>query len=440
MPENISLAERKQQTFLLLKETLPQARMIPDERIRAWIDRVCEVEADRLEWHALRARGIGGSESGPLVTGFRGEYDFNSPRDIIAGKLLMDAPDGGSGDTRRGIALEPVARQLLMEKHPFRQRPDIVAAMADVLDLEHPWLVGNPDDILELIPTGQLFVTDYKVPRPDTLEACRKVGGVKFDYVVQLHHMKKLADHALEMMGDSKRIEGLILTSLDTNNWDVDVQEVSYDPALDNEIMSVCDMYWNDFVLKGELPPPPDRKVLSNDEIPVATQEDLKQAAAEFLATKSLAAELTKHANLRADAVTRITEEFRLADKSIKFMGVTVKAVSAMDKVKVALLCIRNSLDVPKDDAPEPEWIAAIDNLRQLGEDVAPCFEETHRVSVSMAKSGAAAEIVSTFKLEAAVRADHLMQKIQGQAASPSQVQEASPPKTRTPRRGPVSV
>jgi hypothetical protein len=256
---------------------LPQAAHIKPETARAWLEAVSAREPERLRWHALRARGIGGSEMCAVMDAMEGRYHpFTSGEDVARQKLLLAPPEDPTPDTRRGVFMEGPLRDMvrpLMLKE-FRAKPadDVIEAIAEIEtggDRRNPWQVGNPDDIFRL-PNGQLIMMDYKAPRPDVL-AGYAVFGKPRDYIVQLHHYTMLA------MERGFEISKLILTSLDYNRWCPAMQEIPLDTGLIQRIEATGTRFWNEHVLKGVVPAPVEAPIGKAGEIPRHVLEEIHE-------------------------------------------------------------------------------------------------------------------------------------------------------------------
>lgn len=394
-----------------LISVLPQAARIDPARIDWWLDEVLMKEPGRLLWHVQRLRGIGASESGGMVLWARGEYSMSSARDLVASKLLMQAPEGENGNTRRGIRLEPVIREMFFEKfHGARRREDIAQAMLRVTDPEHPWVVGNPDDVFEM--GGGIFVVDHKSPNPDTFDSLQSAGGIKFEYAVQLHQLRRIANLALKQMGDERQVSGLILSQLDYNSFDIDAQEIDYDPELEAELLSVGDMIWRDHVCAGLLPAALSKPVIDPAELPKDLAAVLPLAASEFLATNYLAAQLKEMADgVRKDIAASIGD-FAIRDRVIAMGGIRVSERRVINPEQLRTACERAGEPVPEGVPDAKELKALVARLAAAGESEDALFDTSIDVRASMAKSGQEFEIREAFKADAAASANRITEEI----------------------------
>lgn len=247
---------------------LPQASHIDPMVARGWLEAVAKREPERLRWHALRARGIGGSEMGAVLDAMEGRYHPFTPGDLVARqKLLLSPPDEPSDDTRRGVFMEGPLRDMfrpqMLRQYGARPADDVLERIAEIEvgpQRRNPWQVGNPDDAFWM-PDGSLVMADYKAPRPDVL-AGYAVFGKPQDYVVQLHHYSMLAQ---EIGFDPKK---LILVSLDYNKWQPAPHEIAFDPTLCARITAAGNRFWSEYVLKGLVPTPVEAPVGVAGDIP----------------------------------------------------------------------------------------------------------------------------------------------------------------------------
>ncbi|MFL9611082.1 YqaJ viral recombinase family protein [Methylobacillus sp. Pita2] len=225
---------------------LPQYPFLDEPRINRWLNFILSVEPERVEWHIARLRGFGGSEMGVIVAPMVGEHNpFRSTLDVYQDKMMLKLPDGPSGDTRRGTFMEDTIRDIFRAKYNAQELTEELAKMAGFSDPKHPWLVGNPDDLVRI--GNKVYMVDYKCPRPGFKEKYDK-NGISFDYYVQLHHYtliaRKLGIH----------IDGLLLSSFDMVTWDVDVRGVEMSEPMFDNILAAGDWLYFECMLKNEAP------------------------------------------------------------------------------------------------------------------------------------------------------------------------------------------
>lgn len=269
---------------------------VTDERKQEWVERVLRVDPNRLLWHVDRLMGFGGSDIGTLVCENEkmGRAVFTTARRIVAGKLLMAAPEKSNATMMVGSVMEPVVREAFhaqMAEYDCHTDEKTYAAIADLQSLDRnftrkrPWLVGNPDDIVML--RGRRFLVDYKV----TLQAEKESEGdestrldVFSDYEYQLHDYDLICDE----VGAS--IEGMLLAKyvVDKDGFFVlRIGQVPFDPVKRAQILRAGDAAWA-LRNRGDLPPYPEaRRIDFIAENPEAT--GLVPVAEKFYAYDALA-------------------------------------------------------------------------------------------------------------------------------------------------------
>lgn len=449
---------------------LPQRDQISDSVVARWVERTGNIDPGRIEWHARRCRGFGGSDIGTLVRGLRGMPmdGFSTDREIVQSKLMLRSPDPQNGHTRRGTILEPLIRDLFLARYQAKARNDIVDAMQSYVSTKHPWLVGNPDEIAEM-PDGSIWVIDYKSPTPKTMDEYRSAGGISFDYSAQVHQMELIAREAANV-----EIAGRLLCSFDIMEGDIDVRFVEYDPDLVADILRAGDYYWNEFVMKGLVPAmAPDKEPLELTDSRMqssieAMSEELINAHA--LATVSyahaaklkdqLASTISGYGDLPAGKHTLAcnvivsnretdTEEIeRLLSQHDRTLESFVTSITtdALDDTRV-IEYLRNS-GMSDDEihsrfcivteSPNPK--AAIAFLAEAGEDVSRCEKTKVSVEITKSRKGAVADVLSSKKdfakgvlsrylLGRAVQQDEHAIEGQAQVVATQQIKTSSPQK-----------
>lgn len=231
---------------------LPQAHLLDDNKINAWIEQVLSVEPERADWHVKRLAGIGGSEIGVLWGSDRGMYHpFSSAYDVVASKLLDKGISEPNGPMKLGTALENMTRDMARAKmvSTYGARDDLVAKIGGARFDDVPWLIGNPDDIFDTYKKdGAIYVVDYKVPQPETFKHVMR-SGIPFYYEAQMHHYALIAEKS------GYKIGGLMLAMLDLNQFDVKFLSTPYNPQMAQEIIEVGNKYWNEYVLRARNAP-----------------------------------------------------------------------------------------------------------------------------------------------------------------------------------------
>lgn len=244
---------------------LPQRKAIKNEDIDLWIKGICEIEPERLVWHARRLGSFGGSDIGCLVADFYNRERFESifthqkPRDIIAAKLLRVVPSIPKEEAPwlfRGNYFEDNILKLYIDQ--LREEGNSVEIDTEFHSLfdkqpipSLPWLQGNID--LSLIINGKRQLTDIKAPSEASLNQSLNYG-YPFDYLVQLNAYNLYAKEKMKLRNVSYPVDSMALALMNFAEMKVHTLPVEISPDLTNDIISVGNSYWNTFVMKGKLP------------------------------------------------------------------------------------------------------------------------------------------------------------------------------------------
>jgi predicted phage-related endonuclease len=366
-PENIAELDRR-------IEVLPQAQMISPEKRREWIEAVLRASGDDIKkavWHLQRLRGFGGSEVGTLAMSKRGEFPpFDTARDVVAGKLCMKMPVE-TDDTARGHNAEPIIQKLFLEK--FGAMPDDRALrffQKKMLGLlpDHPWRVGNPDDIVTF--DGKRYIVDYKCPRslddfkPDDMDA-------PFPYICQLHHYRGIAENI------GIPIDGLAVVAWNAARFEPVLFPVRFDQLLEAELIETGEHYWNNFVLTGKLPPSTDRPRLIAPFDPTGEMTEAAQKLTIGKLIKQFGEGVEEDAKALLSNLIHAQGQ-RLGDAKLQLIPTDVKGSGALVNISAKLKVDEPGLiaelkafgidDETVRDASEPDGEVAIALLNQLKE------------------------------------------------------------------------
>lgn len=248
---NIIDVQRITQEVWAIINALPHREAIKEGDARHWVDDVVGRYGELAKWHAIRAGGFGGSQIGALVRNFFGQRADHgaSARKIVGGALLREVPDEPTGPMQRGIAMEPAHRDWFMRKY---------GAHRDVKGFEklsksvgpRPWMRYSPDE-LAFMPnpvvsgddTLNRWLGDYKAPGE-----VEESESVAFQYVSQLHMGRLVCIH------NGLEVHGMILSQLNWREWSLKDDIIHHMPELDQMIIQAGDHYWNDYVLRSEVP------------------------------------------------------------------------------------------------------------------------------------------------------------------------------------------
>ena len=252
---------------------LPQAKYIGDFDMHDWLDKVQEYDPGRLAWHVRRLGGIGGSEIGTLWMSLRDQYHpFHSCTDVVESKLLKQMPLAPEGNLQRGSMMEdPILRvkfrQEMTQKYAAKGiqvkfRDDLFVHFMNYKDADPKlsWLVGSPDDIIEL--DGKLVIVDYKAPTSGTIAVYSTYEKTEAPiyYEAQLHHY-----HAIGQKLGLPVADWAMLASLDYDKFTFDIREIKIRQEFSDELIDAGNFYWHEYLLKGQLPPPGNRKSFSKE-------------------------------------------------------------------------------------------------------------------------------------------------------------------------------
>ncbi len=331
-------------------KTLPQYPFIDERRVALWVDRVMSIDPERIEWHVRRLSGFGGSEIGVLVGALRGYFHpHSSATELVGQKLLHVLPDEPNGHMLRGQLLEDFARDMyrkqILEQYPqAKPRDDIIANLGKFRDAERPWIIGTPDEVMELEP-GKIWIIDYKCPTPDALSEYG-VSGVPFYYAAQLHHYR----HIAEKMG--YEIAGMQLASLDYVKFRMDLRDVPYDQVLADECIYAGDYFWNEFLLRGLIPSSGAGKTYGDA---ADVHENIAEATALYAIYKNIGNHFSKQGDLVAKKLSECGLGLHPDVDSITVGIVDVKADRQINPVSMAAELGKHGID-PKEFTKPGDW------------------------------------------------------------------------------------
>ena len=375
MPDMQAIIE--QRDIQAFREGLPQGPQLKDRHIESWMERMAGSE-DFHEpgWHYDRLKGIGGSEAvvavqqGLIDEGRAPDRPFDLPKGLVLEKLLMIEPDPTNPQMLRGNRFEDLIAERFLEEQGAKRRPDLMQRVAEVSGKVpgHPWMVGNPDLIVEL-KDGRIALVDIKAPS-------RAGADVDYGYKVQLHHYRRL------MMAADIPPDKMILGNFDWPSYHVMALPVAFDERLDELHRKGGDALWEQ-VVKGQVPdnreinwPRPEWERLSAEE-----QEGLRHRIGEqeerYLLKKMLAdeaaAEAKKESARLAETIGQLgpARGARPADYGLALAGLTTRVKVNEDRFLDALRKMEKSGHAEKAYEPGKQYDveAMADRLKALGED-----------------------------------------------------------------------
>jgi len=255
--------------FHCITTLLPQKDVIPKPRASSFsvrlanflIDAATDPKTEVVDWkkacssgtwHLRRMSGFGGSEIGTIVAYSRGENgDFTTARNIICGKLAIALPDEETYHMARGTRAELWLRRMYHEMVGGQSDEAALKKLSSFRpDGAYYWQIGSPDDIVTV--NGKNHMPDYKAPTIASLTDTRE-QGVSFGYKCQLHHYWMLAFQAGLVTKDSPL--PIFLAPFDMDNFQMLRMPLPIEREVIADIRKVGTQMWNDFVMKGVLPP-----------------------------------------------------------------------------------------------------------------------------------------------------------------------------------------
>lgn len=310
----------------VILSALPQYDHVKS-RIPDWVQAVMRVEPDRAEFHAIRLGGFGGSEIGALCANAdEVRDDFSSAREIVKAKLMLSYPQASTGHMERGNDLEPISKAKFHRKFQnlnCRTDTEAMVALSKAVG-RRGWERYSPDDIVLIDVKGKTrrILADYKAPAEDCVD---DDSGVKARYAAQLHLGRYLCQQ------NGIQIDGMVLAPLSYSLWDTVDMSVDYDPAMEKRIIEAGDYYWNDFVLKGELPP-----YISRPKFTIESEEALTEAlrlSANMSSYKLLADASTARKDEAQKRLKTLLDEYSVGKASLTLGLLSISSTPKFDAV-----------------------------------------------------------------------------------------------------------
>ncbi len=305
-----------------------------------WVREVLQLDPARGAWHAARLSGFGGSEIGVLVRNYAGERadHLESARSLVERKLLKRLPDPPSPAMQRGIENEDLHAQRLYTMLGVRRDEEAYTRLAQGRG-PRAWMRYSPDDVViaQGVAGAMPILLDYKAPTEVDQEA-----RISIQYAAQLHMGAVIAAHNGIDLG------GLMLSQFDWKNWTLKNDDVEYRPDLARLLVEAGDHYWNDFVLRGEVPPYVRSKQLEDVDEFLRDNDDL---IGQIALVKSLAKQmLDLSAGLEDELKQRLKGQI-FNGASIVDPRLTISAARSVDH------------DLARATLGDDVWLAAIDGL-----------------------------------------------------------------------------
>jgi len=229
-------------------DALPQRELIAEHDARFWTEEVVDRYQDLALWHATRAGGFGGSQIGALVRNDLGvRADFGSAHDIVEGALLRRLPDEPNGHMRRGVWMEPHHREMFYARWGARRDEAAFKLLSSSTGVAS-WMRYSPDElcwmpgaVLGRPQAAVRILADFKAPSA--------AHAVNFEYQCQL------AMGNIICREKGLQVDGLMLSQFDWANWDMRDEWIDSSEELEKRITAAGNRYWNEFVMRGVVPP-----------------------------------------------------------------------------------------------------------------------------------------------------------------------------------------
>lgn len=352
---------------------LPQREAIRDDDYRIWTHEVTRKFGEQALWHATRSGGFGGSQIGALVRNFSGyRADFGgSARDIVKLCLLRTMPEDPSPAMLRGVENEEAHAQRFYKK--WNVQRDLTAyERLRTGQGRFQWMRYSPDDVVQYVPTGVRWLLDYKAPTE--VDQAKEVA---FQYAAQLHLGRLVCQES------GVRIDGMLLSQFDWANWDLKDDVIEHAPAMDELIISAGNHYWNDFVLRGQLPDYVRKQTLDNKDELV---EKLGELSTVYARIATLTGALDKLKSKLAKDLKSELEALRFGDNKLPFEFANVTALSKFDTQALAKALPEEtfqSLFVPGERIYDHD--ALLKWMREQGHDLKPFVRRSADLNVEAA-------------------------------------------------------
>ena len=318
---------------------LPQATAIDKKHAQAWLSYVAANDPERVEWHAARASGIGGSEAGAVLAWYSGEIKARKgATSLVKDKLLLRTPERANADMMRGTVLEDHIRivfetRLDKEGRQWKRRPDLEAAVNAATPQQYPWMRANVDAIYDV--DGAMVIVDFKAPSETSLITQLRTEG-NDEYKAQLNHYAIVADAA----GFPPAALWLVLYDYVRVATDgVQIVDVKLDPMMQQAIVEGSAELWNEWIMKGQIPP---FAIREEAEPSTAPPQDIQYAAVRASRSKLLAeAALKEYERCRTEVSDWVSKQGELGELPL-FLG----PVEPEGKGLLKVTAKRNLLDM----------------------------------------------------------------------------------------------
>jgi hypothetical protein len=306
-------------------DALPQRAVINEHDARFWVEEVVDKYGELALWHAARAAGFGGSQIGALVRNHLGlRADHSSAHDIVEGALLRRIPDEPNEHMARGVWAEPHHRELFYAKWTARRDEEGFKRLSESTGVR-PWMRYSPDELC-FMPGAVLGVARPWVRVLADFKAPTEAGAVNFEYQCQLGMGSAICKHVGVV------IDALMLSQLDWAHFPMRDEWVAMDEELERHIILAGDHYWNEFVMKGMVPPYVLKPRLdpSGDIV-----QQVMQSLTDLSKLKALATYVGKRVEELEEQVKPKLAELRFGGAKLQVGGISYFAIQEIDMSQV---------------------------------------------------------------------------------------------------------
>lgn len=229
-------------------DALPQRDLIAAHDARFWSEEVVAQYGELAHWHVARAGGFGGSQIGALVRNHLGQRaDHSSAHDIVEGALLRRLPDDPNGAMQRGVWMEPHHREFFYKRWSAVRDESGFNKLAASTGVRS-WMRYSPDELCFMSAAVLGGPANERVRILGDFKAPTEAHGVNFEYLCQLNMGHAICTH------QGIKVDGLMLSQFDWKNWALRDEWVDADEELQKHIVTAGDHYWNEYVMKGQVP------------------------------------------------------------------------------------------------------------------------------------------------------------------------------------------
>ena len=343
--------------WISLLDKLPQKSFLSHEVVLNWFKRTLLIDRERLRWHIIRTGGFGGSEMGGLVDSMHGIKNFrNTAYSLISGKLFLKTPSKSEPAMERGNIMEDFAQSRFEHKLSklglrWERLDDIKKnVIEDRPNEQYPSIRSSLDGLYKV--NGEVWIVDFKCPSADVMKEYKGIGekllfksqslknttfsqyfvpnkqnreriGFKShlpfeDYIYQLHH------YLVDAECKDVKIDRTVLAVFDYQEGaDSVLIEVQRDENVIKDIIDASSYFWEQYVLKGQIPPPDNNEYFEAQNIP----DDIQLKIEEFTNLKIMISEFTKKADdARKEIEDWVSTHTKLDGTILKLDSLEVKA------------------------------------------------------------------------------------------------------------------